>query len=246
MAGLGPDVRVFRDPDALHRAAADLVVATAGKAVSERGQFLLCLSGGKTPEGLYAVLAQSPHREQIDWQHLVAYWGDERCVPAEDLNSNYGRARDLLLRHVPISPQNIHPVRTELDPDLAADDYARLLKRHAEAPLDWPRFDLVLLGLGEDGHTASLFPGIQPEPGRSTMASKAAASRPGPWRVSLTPAVFNSARTVVFLVQGGTKSKIVASVLHGGSQPEQLPAQQIHPQNGSLIWLLDAAAAGAG
>lgn len=245
MAGVGPEVRVFRDPDALHHAAADLVVQTAQMAVGERGRFLLCLSGGKTPEGLYAVLAQSPHREQIAWQHVVAYWGDERCVPAEDLNSNYGRARDLLLGHVPIPAQNIHRVRTELDHDLAADDYANLLRRHAEPPLDWPRFDLVLLGLGEDGHVASLFPGIQPEPGRSTMVSKSTTPGPGPWRVSLTPAVFNSARTVAFLVQGEVKSKIVASVLYGRSQAEQLPARQIHPENGKLIWLLDAAAAGA-
>jgi 6-phosphogluconolactonase len=188
------------------------------------------LSGGKTPESLYALLAGVPYRELIDWTRVHAFWGDERCVPVEDLNNNYRQARELLLAHVGVPTENIHRVRTELDPELAAEDYALVLRRYAEPPLSWPRFDLVLLGLGDDGHTASLFPGAPLEVDTPTLAVEAAPSDRSRWRVSLAPAVFNSSRRVVFLVQGAGKSKIVASVMYGKSNPEQLPAQRISPR----------------
>ena len=243
MAVVGFDIRVFQDPEALSQAAAAVFLESANRAVAERGQFQVVLSGGKTPERLYQVLAQSPHREQIAWQRLHAFWGDERCVPPEDLNSNYRQARDMLLSHVPVPLENIHRVRTELDPDLAADDYALLLKKKADPPLEWPRFDLVLLGLGEDGHTASLFPGSPVQTTRSTLAVGVHGEGRQSWRVTMTPAVFNSGRRIVFLVLGAGKSRMVSSVLHGETQPDRLPAQRIQPQAGELIWMLDAGAA---
>ena len=203
---------------------------TAQMAVGERGQFLLCLSGGKTPEGLYAVLAQSPHREQIAWQHVVAYWGDERCVPAEDLNSNYGRARDLLLGHVPIPAQNINRVRTELDHDLAADNYANLLRRHAEPPLDWPRFDLVLLGLGEDGHVASLFPGDATgvvNPSSRFVAVHGPGDEP---RVSLSAAALANARNAYLLLRGTARLEVLRGALGG-----ELPVARLVAARGGRV-----------
>ncbi|HEY5982594.1 MAG TPA: 6-phosphogluconolactonase [Anaerolineales bacterium] len=243
MAGLEPDARVFSSQDALFKAAAVVFVDAAAEAVGERGRFLVCLSGGTTPQGLYALLAQSPQRDSIDWTRVHAFWGDERCVPPEDLNSNYRTAADLLLSRVPIPSENIHRVRTELEPELAAGDYALTLRRFAEPPYAWPRFDLVLLGLGEDGHTASLFPGAKDDYEGPTLAVRSSDSqRPG-WRVTLTPPVFNAARRILFLVHGAGKSKVVADVLYGGRRPELLPAQQIRPADGELIWMLDNAAA---
>jgi 6-phosphogluconolactonase len=243
MAGVEPDTRVFKDPEALNHAAAALFIETANQAISQRGQFLVCLSGGRTPAGMYALLARSPYRELIDWPRLHVFWGDERCVPAEDLNSNYRQAHDLLLSHVPVPPENIHRVRTELDPEPAAEDYALVLRMNSSPPLNWPRFDLILLGLGEDGHTASLFPGSREETSRPTVAVKADLQDQPSWRVSMTPSVLNWGRRIVFLVQGAGKSKVVAGVLYGVWQPEQLPAQRIRPEDGELIWLLDAGAA---
>lgn len=243
MAGVAPDVRIFPDLAALSEAAASLWVAAADQAILVRDTFLVALSGGSTPAMLYGLLASSPLREQVDWIRLQAFWGDERCVPPEDLQSNYRQARDLLFAQVPTPPANIHRVRTELDPDQAAEDYARVLLQYASGGLGWPRFDLVLLGLGEDGHTASLFPGSDPQPAGAALAVTAEYQGRPAARVTLTPAVFNSAREVLFLVSGQSKSQAVADVLNGAFRPDDLPAQRIHPAEGALIWLLDQDAA---
>lgn len=243
MAAVAPDVRVFTDADSLSQAAAAIFVETAGEAVRDRGRCLISLSGGETPKRMYSILAQRPQRDLVTWGAMHFFWGDERCVPPEDLNSNYRTARELLLGHVPVPPENIHRVRTELEPELAAEDYALALSRSAEPPLQFPRFDLVLLGLGEDGHTASLFPHSNLDEAAVTMAVQVAATNARTWRVSLMPQVFNAARKIVFLVQGAGKSAIVANVLYGAHQPEAMPAQRIRPTNGELIWLLDSGAA---
>jgi 6-phosphogluconolactonase len=243
MAAVEPDIRVFQDPLALGQAAAALFVETAEESIIHRGQFLVALSGGKTPQRLYALLAESPQRDLVDWLNVHVFWGDERCVPPEDLNSNCRQACDLLLAHVPVLPANVRRVRTELEPDLAAEDYALILRKNATPPLEWPCFDLVLLGLGADGHTASLFPGSPLHTPASVLAVRAPPQGGPQWRVSLTPAVFNSARRVLFLVQGSGKSEIFADVVYGEPDPERLPAQRIHPDDGELIWMLDAAAA---
>jgi 6-phosphogluconolactonase len=179
----------------------------------------------------------------VSWPSVHVFWCDERCVPAEDLSSNYRQARELLLSRVPVAAQNIHRVRTELDPELAAADYALTLRRFADPRLAWPRLDLVLLGLGTDGHTASLFPGSPLEATEATWAVSAPANHPGNERVTLTVPVLNAARSVVFLVHGAGKAGIVASVLYGDAQPGLLPAQRIRPDDGALIWMLDTSAA---
>lgn len=243
MAAVEPDVRVFLDLAALNRAAADVFVEAASRAVTERGRFLICLSGGTSPGPLYSLLAESPYRDLVSWSSAHVFWCDERCVPAEDLNSNYRQAQELLLSRVPVIAQNIHRVRTELDPELAAEDYALTLLRFADPPLAWPRLDLVMLGLGPDGHTASIFPGSPLEATESTWAVHAPANHPGTQRVTLTVPVLNAARSAVFLVHGAGKASIVASVLYGEAQPSLLPAQRIRPHDGTLIWMLDADAA---
>ena len=242
-----PSIRIFDDLDALSRAAASLFMETAARAISQRGRFLVALSGGSTPVGLYELLAQAPYRQQMDWEQVHVFWGDERCVPVEDAENNYRQARDTLLSRVPIRAQNIHRIRSELEPAAAAEDYARVLKRFAGAALDWPRFDLVLLGMGEDGHTASLFPGSAVQLSTPTLGVTAHYQDRPANRVTLTPLVLNAARRIIFMVSGAGKAQTIANVLYGEYQPERLPAQRIRPTAGELIWMLDSpAAAGLG
>lgn len=244
MAGLEPSVRVFQDSEALARGAAEVFVDCAHQAVIERRRFLVAFSGGRTPGGLYTLLSAPPYREEVEWGVLHAFWADERCVPPEDLENNYGMLEDLLLRHVPVPPENIHRVRTELDAASAAQDYALVLKKWSEPPLEWPRLDLVLLGLGADGHTASLFPGSRVTDHEPVGAVRNARdSRPSGLRITMSPLVLNSARRVIFLVVGSSKAQAVADVLYGAFDPERLPAQRIKPTDGELVWMLDAEAA---
>jgi 6-phosphogluconolactonase len=242
MANLRPDIRIFDNLESLSLAAAEVLIQSAAQAITERGRFLITLSGGGTPMELYKLLAQSPYRGQLDWSHTHVFWGDERCVPIEDSENSYRQARDVLLNRVPIPQENIQRVQSELEPDEAAKDYARVLKDFASPPLDWPRFDLILLGMGEDGHTASLFPGSQVEVSSPTLAVTGHYQDRPANRVTLTPWVINSARRIMFLVSGESKSQTLANVLYGEYHPEQLPAQRIRPSNGELIWMTDKAA----
>ena len=187
MASVKPDVRIFQNLESLSQDAAKFFIEICTQAITERGRFLVALSGGNTPTELFKLLAQSPYREQIDWTRVHVFWGDERCVPIEDLENNYRQANDVLLKHVPILLENIHRVKSDLKPADAATDYARVLKQFASAPLNWPRFDLVLLGMGEDGHTASLFPGSEVNVSTPTMAVTAEYQDRPANRVTLTP-----------------------------------------------------------
>ena len=243
MANTKPNVRVFENLDLLSQAAAELFIETSAQAVLLRGRSLVTLSGGSTPTELYKLLAQSPYKEQVDWPRVHAFWGDERCVPIEDSENSYRQAHDVLLGHVPIPLENIHGVESSLEPAEAAKDYADVLKRFASPPLDWPRFDLVLLGMGEDGHTASLFPGSEMNVSTPTLAVTAQYQNRPANRVTLTPLVFNSARRIIFLVSGESKAQTLANVLYGGYDPEQLPAQRIRPTDGEVIWMVDKLAA---
>ena len=161
MSSTKPDIRIFESLTALSEAAAGLFIEACAKSIVERGRCLAALSGGSTPSKLYELLGKSPYAEQIDWLHLHIFWGDERCVPPEDLESNYRQVHDILLARVPIPAENIHRVQSEAEPGDAAIEYALTLKGFATPPLNWPRFDFVLLGMGDDGHTASLFPGSE-------------------------------------------------------------------------------------
>lgn len=211
--------------------AAHEIVVLANKAISERGRFTLALSGGETPRTLYEILARDYH-DTIDWQHVHLYWGDERYVPHDDPASNYRMARETLIDRIPIPQENIHPIPTSFaNPEDAARAYASEL--NPTMPLD-----LVLLGLGEDGHTASLFPGtFDPEDYRLVIVTHS--PKPPPVRISMTVRAINEARNVFFLVSGGEKREILERVL--ADRDGKYPASCVAPL-GKPTWFVDEAA----
>jgi 6-phosphogluconolactonase len=236
-----PEIRIFKDLEDLSRAAADIFVEQAAQSIIERNRFLVALNGGGTPNRLFQLLA-TEYQDQVEWDKVHVFWGDERCVPPDDAGSSYGQAREVLLSYVPIPETNIHRVEGELGPAEASKEYAFTLKEFASPPLDWPRFDLVYLGMGEDGHTASLFPGSLVDVAEPTLPVTAHYQDRPANRVTLTPIVFNSALMVVFMATGEKKAITFAEVVSGGYNPAQYPAQRISPKDGRLIWLVDEAA----
>ena len=234
-------VEVYPDRESLSEAAAALFARLARDAAEARGRFAVALSGGSTPRPVYERLAREPCRDGIDWNRVHVFWGDERCVGVEDPRSNAGMALAALLSAAPIPPAQIHAVRCAESPEIAALAYEKELKSFfGRGP---PRFDLVLLGLGEDGHTASLFPGSPAlaEPVRWVAAVRRSGENLD--RVTLTPPAINGAAEVVFLVSGRSKAAILKEVLEGAGDPERFPAQRIRPSNGTLRWLVDEDAA---
>jgi 6-phosphogluconolactonase len=238
-----PKIKIYKNIDDLSRAAAEIFTESVSQAITQRGKFLVALSGGSTPNQLYQLLASAPYRDQIDWERAHVFWGDERCVPADDRGNNYFQARQALLDQVNIPADNVHRVLSTLEPASAALEYARTLKEFAAPPLAWPRFDLVLLGMGDDGHTASLFPGSPVNETEPVIAVTANYQDRPANRVSLTPMVFNSARRVIFLVTGLGKAVTLTQVLSDIYTMDLLPAQRIQPIDGEVLWLVDEAAA---
>src|SRR5208337_1150965 len=227
---------VYADLSTLIAGAADFIAASAAEAIAARGSFNVALSGGNTPRPVYQRLASAA----IDWTRVHVFFGDERCVPPRDARSNYHMARAALLDHVAIPAENVHRMRGEDPPEAAAEAYAVELRN---ALGDGGRLDLVLLGLGHDGHTASLFPGLAAVTETRRTVMEAYVEFVGMWRLTLTPPTINAARRVVFLVDGGDKAEVLHRVLQGPRQPVVLPAQAIRPSERPALWLLDAAAA---
>lgn len=238
-----PEVRIFKDLEELSRAAAELFVEQSAQSIADRNRFLVALNGGSTPNRLFHLLA-TEFREKVDWKNVHTFWGDERCVPPDDPGSSYGQAWDMLLRHVPMPDSNVHRIQGETGPVEASKDYALTLEEFASSPFAWPRFDLVYLGMGEDGHTASLFPGSPVDVSAPTMPVTAHYQDRPANRVTLTPTAFNSARVIAFMATGEKKAPTLAQVLSDRYNPELYPAQRIKPQDGRLVWLVDEAAAG--
>ena len=236
---------MFADADAFARAAATRIVTVATMAIAARGRFSIALSGGSTPRPIYELLARAPYATQIDWSRVHVFWGDERCVPPEHPESNYRMAREALLDHVPVPAKYVHRIRGEDEPHEAALDYEQVLRAFfavADGPAE-RTFDLELLGMGDDGHTASLFPGTAAvmEQNRWVLANHAPAAQVE-WRITLTPIVLNAAEVVTFLVAGSSKAARIAEVL-AGPDDDHLPVQRIRPMHGAPIWMLDTAAA---
>lgn len=235
--------------DDLARDSARVVEEALRAAIDRQGMASLVLSGGGTPLALYRLLSSPVYRSAVAWDKVHFFWGDERLVPPDDPGSNYLAARKALLDPLSIPQRNIHRIRGELPPQEAAADYAARLSAWAAeydpgAPNAWPRFDLVLLGLGEDGHTASLFPGSPVEAAEPVLAMTADYQGRPAGRVTLTPLVFNDARQVVFLVSGLAKADAVLATFYA-DDPVRFPAQRIRPIAGRVTWLLDRAAAAA-
>jgi 6-phosphogluconolactonase len=241
------DIRVFPDSAGLAQAAAERVVSLAAEAISARGRFSIGLSGGSTPRALYALLA-SDGMARIDWRHVHLFWSDERCVAPDHSQSNYRMARETLLDRIALPDGNVHRMRGEIDPSQAAAAYEQELHAFFREPagqqrLPQPRFDLLLLGMGNDGHTASLFPGTPALREHLRWVVENRVEKLDAWRITLTPVAINAAAAVVFLVTGEDKAVTLRAVLKGPRQPEKYPAQLVHPDHGDLTWMVDAAAA---
>ncbi len=235
-------LEVFPTAAALARGAAERVAVVLDGALQAGGNASLALSGGSTPRSLYELLSEPPCRDRIDWTRLHIFWGDERCVPPESAESNYRMAQQTLLRHVKTPPHHVHRMRGELPPAGAARAYELELRSALGAgPDEIPRLSLVLLGLGEDGHTASLFPNTPVLDERRRLIAEVFVERLAASRITMTFPLLNNARTVMFLVSGGSKAAILRSVLQ--EHRPALPATGVSPQAGELFWYLDRDAA---
>jgi 6-phosphogluconolactonase len=237
-----PEIKVLPDATAIAEEAAARIEQMAEASIDLNGRFSIALSGGSTPKTLYELLA-SEYRAAINWAKTEVFFSDERCVPAEHPESNYRMARETLLSQVPIPPENIHRMKGEIEPQEAAKQYGQMLKeKFADGGLD-----LVLLGMGEDGHTASIFPNTPAvdETHHRCVANLVEKSTTGrSWRITLTAPFINRSREVLILVAGANKAKVLVEVLEGPHEPNRLPAQLIKPSQGKLAYLIDAAAAG--
>jgi 6-phosphogluconolactonase len=236
-------MEVCADAQAVARAVANRLVQQSREAISAVDGFHLALSGGTTPLLLYQLLVSAEFRSQIDWSAVHLFWGDERCVPPEHPESNYGMARRELLARVPIPAANVHRMEAErADVEQAARDYKEVLRR--SLPLNaqgLPSFDLILLGLGADGHTASLLPEWKDWRHAANWVSAPEVIHGGVRRMTLTLPVLNAARQVIFMVTGSAKADILRRVMMDGDQ--SLPAQSVRPVAGELLFIVDAAAA---
>jgi 6-phosphogluconolactonase len=239
-----PNLRVFPDLAALTEGALKLVISLIDEAVHARGQFYIALSGGNTPADLYRQLGSPPAVERIPWSQVQIFFGDERCVAADHPDSNFGMVRRTLLSTAPIPSDQVHRMAGELPPRVAAAMYEDELRTGFRiAPGALPRFDLILLGMGPDGHTASLFPFTEALKETQRLAVANHAPQLNTDRLTLTLPVLNNARSVTFLVAGEDKADALASTLEGRPEPDRYPAQSIRPHDGALTWLVDRHAA---
>lgn len=237
---------VETDASGAARRAAQLFVETARLAVSERGCARIAISGGSTPKPVFELLSDpsGPWRTQMPWEKLEIFWVDERCVPPDHPESNYGMTREALLDRVPLKPEQVHRMEGELEPEAAAERYeSRLRASFRLKGAELPCFDLIALGMGSDGHTASLFPRTRALHETSRLVAANQVPQKGVWRLTLTSPVINQGRTVFFLITDGGKAPIIHQVFMGEQDPEQYPSQLIWPSNGILSLILDESAA---
>ena len=250
-------LKIYQTANLVNEALANFIIELAAKSIMQRGRFVIALSGGNTPNKLYALLATPKFKAQIDWGKTFIFWGDERCVPLNDPSNNAFGAKSLLLDEVAIPTNNFYPIPVNLKPKDAAKEYQKTLQEFfgkAE-----PRFDLILLGLGADGHTASIFPHscaiyektdwvkevCQPDglPDRLPDCSSDCFPEQKMPRITLTPSLINQARNIVFLVIGKEKAKIFKEILSESNNSDKYPAQLILPSKGVLYWFVDDLAA---
>jgi 6-phosphogluconolactonase len=245
--GFGPKVIIKADLQAMAKEAAELFIQTAQLTLEQSASFSVLLSGGKTPDSLYQRLAASPDRELLDWKRVFIFWGDERIAPATSTQSNYRMVKEALLDHVPLPRENIFRVPTELQsPERIAEAYEKTLREFFQVSLGTPGFDFVFLGLGGDGHTASLFPdsdyaALAKESDRLVIAPFVAHLQSH--RISVTLNLLNAAKHILFLVGGTEKAQALKNILEPQANTPALPAQLIRPKNHHLTWIIDTPAA---
>jgi 6-phosphogluconolactonase len=237
------ELRVYGDAAQLAQAAAELFVNAAADSIKARGRFRVALSGGSTPRRVYELLATAVFSGHVDWDYVDVFWGDERYVPADDRDSNYRMTCEALLRHIPIPAANVHRVPTEISPpSAAAAAYEESIRQCFRDSASVPQFDLVDLGLGTNGHTASLFPHSPALREQRHLVVADFVAEVNGWRITMSAPLLNRGRTVAFLVQGQEKAQVLRDILLGPSDPARLPAQLIAPE-GKLLWMVDEAAA---
>jgi 6-phosphogluconolactonase len=236
-------IQIFSDPLSLAHAAASRFQESATIAIAQRGVFSVALAGGSTPRRTYSLLAAEPYRSQIEWDKIHFFWGDERCVPPDHPDSNYRMAWESLLSHIPIAPGHVHRMQGE-NPDVAtaAAAYTREIRAVFDAA-DLPKFDLVLLGLGPDGHTLSLFPGSAALAESKDLVVANWVEKFKTWRITMTARLVNHAACSLFQVEGEDKASPLREVLHGAYDPGRYPAQLIRPADGECYWFVDQRAA---
>lgn len=236
-----PKVLIFDSPDEVAQAAAARFVALGQAAIAERGRFAVALAGGSTPKQVYELLASDSYKAQLDWSKVHIFFGDERCVPPDDAESNYRMANEALLSRVDLPAKNIHRMNGVGDAIANARLYEDEMRTFFNDAA-WPRFDLILLGMGDDGHTASLFPGTEVLTEEAAWVAGLWVEKLGAYRITLTPPAINHAAHILFLVTGEKKAARLAEILKGERDPMRLPAQLIKPLDGSLEWFVDKAA----
>lgn len=234
-------IKIFKDSPELTQAAAEQFVAAAQEAVAQRGKFTVALTGGSSPVELHKLLSQSPYKEQVPWEQTYVFWGDERWVPLTDEKSNAKMAFETLLNLVPVPKDYIYPMYGEGEPEEFALDYEKTLQQHFNQ--EAPQFDLILLGMGDDGHTASLFPGTKVLSETSRWVQAYYLKPQSMYRITLTALIINQARKILFLTFGQNKANALYEVLEGNRNPDLYPSQLIQPQKGEVLWLVDEAAA---
>ncbi len=237
-----PEIVIIDGPDQLAKLAADIFAVAAKRCVAMHGRFTVALSGGSTPRGMHRMLAEKPYCSDIQWKKTHIFWVDERCVPRDNPASNYGLAKMDFLDRIPIPVEQIHPMPGEAPPEEGARRYERELKAFFQVKEErFPILDLIFLGMGKDGHTASLFPGKDLAEAQERWVVAVKGGTPDIYRLTLTYEVLNRAKEIYFLVSGMEKALIVKTVLE--NKDAALPAQKIQPINGKLAWLLDKKAA---
>ena len=236
-------MQVFDDPERVAEAAARRVAEVARESISENGVFSIALAGGSTPRRVYELLAGDELRGLVEWNNTHVFFGDERAVPHDDPESNFRMASESLLSRVPVPERNVHRIEGLGDAAANASRYESEMRGLFGEDADWPRLDLVLLGMGDDGHTASLFPGTAALDERRVWATANWVEKLGAWRVTLTAPAINAARRVLFIVNGAGKAERLREVLQGERDPARLPSQLIRPRDGALEWFVDRAAA---
>ncbi|MDF2634812.1 MAG: 6-phosphogluconolactonase [Pelosinus sp.] len=233
-------ITIYNNVETLGAAVAELFLKKACLAVAERGRFIVSLAGGQTPRVIYEILGKPPYSKQVPWENVHIFWGDERYVPADDIRSNQLMAREAFLDHVPIPQEQIHPVLCKTSPRQAAEEYEQVIA--STFLQEQPQFDFIFLGLGGDGHTASLFPHTSVLNERNHWVGHIYVPEQDSHRVTLTAPLINQAKTIVFLVTGDGKAEIVHEVLEGPKDFQRLPSQMIAPQQGELYWFMDTGA----
>jgi 6-phosphogluconolactonase len=237
------NIAIYPDTDILSHEAAQYVVRIATESVKSHGRFTIALSGGTTPRKLYGLLGGEPYRSQIDWKLVHIFWSDERCVPPDSEESNYHLAHEVLLSKISIPAVQVHRMPADMpDRNAAAREYEDEMRRVFGTD-GIPNFDLIQLGMGPEGHTASLFPHQAALHEQQRLVMPVSVPKPPPDRLTFTPPLLNAARNVLFLVTGSDKAEALHAVLEGPHNPDEYPAQIVRPPNGEVTWMVDTAAA---